>query len=162
MNIQDVFNIMDRFEGSCMNEMELELDGAKIVFRKGAAGNMTNMPAVNTVMSQVSSEPVAAQSSVNSSKSQSVEQKEENNAPVDGVEIKAKVAGTFYRAKSPDSEPYIQPGQKIKEGDVIGMIEAMKMMNEITSTVSGEVVSIVANNEDIVGYDDVLVIVKPE
>ena len=98
MNIQDVFNIMDRFEGSCMNEMELELDGAKIVFRKGAAGNMTNMPAVNTVMSQVSNEPVAAQSSVNSSKSQSVEQKEENNAPVDGVEIKAKVAGTFYRA----------------------------------------------------------------
>lgn len=157
MNIQDVFSIMDRFDGSCMNEMELELDGAKMVFRKGncAAGSNINIPAADTVMNR---ENIQA----DSMKNIVTEQKEENNTPLDGVEIKAKVAGTFYRAESPDSEPYIQPGQKIEEGDVIGMIEAMKMMNEITSPVSGEVVSIVANNEDIVGYDDVLVIVKPE
>jgi biotin carboxyl carrier protein len=74
--------------------------------------------------------------------------------------VRAKVAGTFYRAESPDSTPFVQVGQKVKKGDVLGMIEAMKMMNNITSPIDGEVLDIVAGNEDLVGYDDILIVLK--
>ena len=74
--------------------------------------------------------------------------------------IKAPLVGTFYTAPSPDSEPFIKVGQEIKEGDVVGIIEAMKLMNEITSTVSGTVVSVEVSNEDVVEFDQILVKVK--
>ena len=60
--------------------------------------------------------------------------------------------GTFYAAASPEAEPFVKPGDKVKKGQVLGIIEAMKLMNEIESEFDGTVEEILVNNEDVVEY----------
>ncbi len=75
-------------------------------------------------------------------------------------EIKCPLIGHFYVAPAPGKEPFIKVGDKIKAGDVIGIIQAMKVSNEIKSEISGEVVEIVALDSQFVDYDTTLVLVK--
>ncbi len=74
----------------------------------------------------------------------------------DYIEIKSPMIGTFYRSSSPDSPPFVKVGDKIKKGDVLGMIEAMKLFNEIHSDYDGTVVRVIADNATPVEYDQVL------
>ena len=76
-------------------------------------------------------------------------------APVDFNrmhEIKSPMVGVFYASPSPDSKPFVEIGQKVKKGDVVCIIEAMKLMNELTADQDGEVVDICVNNGDVVEY----------
>lgn len=67
-------------------------------------------------------------------------------------EIKAPMVGVFYAAPAPDAEPYVKVGSKIKKGDVLCIIEAMKLMNEITAKSDGEIVDICVSNGEMVEY----------
>ncbi|HHW89335.1 MAG TPA: acetyl-CoA carboxylase biotin carboxyl carrier protein [Clostridiales bacterium] len=71
-------------------------------------------------------------------------------------EIKSPMVGVFYQASSPDSPPYVKIGDKIKKGDVLCIIEAMKLMNEIVAEFDGEIVDICAKNGEIVEYGQTL------
>ena len=71
-------------------------------------------------------------------------------------EVKSPLVGVFYSAPSPDSETFVSIGSKVKKGDVLCIIEAMKLMNEITAEQDGEIVDICIKNGDIVEYDQVL------
>lgn len=75
----------------------------------------------------------------------------------DGVYVRSPLPGTFYRASSPDAEPYVMLGKQIKKGDVIGIVESMKMMNEITSQEDGTVAEILAEDGVMVGFDEKLI-----
>ena len=74
-----------------------------------------------------------------------------------GVFVKSPLPGTFYRSASPGDEPYVMIGSKVKQGDVVGIVESMKMMNEIVAPADGTVAEILAENGSIVGYDDKLI-----
>jgi acetyl-CoA carboxylase biotin carboxyl carrier protein len=78
------------------------------------------------------------------------------------VEIKSPMVGTFYRSASPEKPAYVEVGQKVKKGDVVCIIEAMKLFNEIESEVSGTIVKAVLNNASPVEYDQVLFLVEPD
>lgn len=164
MNIQDIYNVMDRFEASSMSELELEFEGARLVCKKGytdcAAGRTGNDSVRDRVVNVDNTAPV----------DDNTKNTLQNNvAPIstpdseadktDYVEVKSIIAGTFYRAPSPDSEPFVQVGQEVHKDDVIGMIEAMKMMNDIVAPVDGRIVEIKVKNEELVGYDDVLIVI---
>ena len=71
------------------------------------------------------------------------------------------MVGTFYRAPAPDKPPYIEEGQIIERGQIIGIIEAMKLMNEIESPYRGKVVKILAKNGEPVEYGQPLVLLEP-
>lgn len=71
--------------------------------------------------------------------------------------VKSPMVGVFYVSPDPSSPPFVKVGDKVNKGDVIGLIEAMKMMSEIKATVSGVVKFIDAENEQLVAFDDVLV-----
>ncbi len=75
--------------------------------------------------------------------------------------IKSPMVGTFYAAKSQNSEPYVQVGDRVKKGQAVGIIEAMKLMNEIESEYDGIVDKIVANNKDMVEYGQPLIYIRP-
>lgn len=75
--------------------------------------------------------------------------------------ITSPMVGTFYQAKSEGSEPYITVGDRVKKGQIIGIIEAMKLMNEIESDFDGIVEEILVKNKDMVEYGQVLVRIKP-
>ena len=78
------------------------------------------------------------------------------------VEIKAPMVGTFYRAPAPEAAPYIETGAHVAKGQIIGIIEAMKLMNEIPADVAGTVVEIAVENAEPVEFGQVLVRVKPD
>ena len=70
------------------------------------------------------------------------------------------MVGTFYRSPNPDAKPFVEVGQKIKEGDILCIIEAMKLMNEIESDKSGTIVEILVNNATPVEFGEPLFIIK--
>lgn len=75
--------------------------------------------------------------------------------------IKSPMIGTFYRSPSPDKDPYIAVGDSVKKGDVVCIVEAMKLFNEIESEVSGKIVKILVDDASPVEYDQPLFLVEP-
>ena len=76
------------------------------------------------------------------------------------ITITSPIVGTFYKSSGPDSEPFIKVNQEVKKGDVLCIIEAMKLMNEIDCEIDGEVVEIIASNEQLVEYGQPLLKIK--
>ena len=72
------------------------------------------------------------------------------------TEVKSPMVGVFYAAPSPDAQPYVQVGSKVKKGDVLCIIEAMKLMNEITAEQDGEIVDICVQSGQVVEYSQTL------
>lgn len=147
MNIKDVYDLLDRFENSNISELQLELEGAKLLCKKQSDDEKT----VTVIKSNKKEESIV----------EKVEKATVNNTEeiAGGIEVRAKIAGTFYRAPSPESEPFVQVGQSVKKGEVIGLIEAMKMMNDIVAPEDGVVTQIVVSNEELVSFDDVLIVI---
>lgn len=79
----------------------------------------------------------------------------------DLLEIKSPIVGTFYRAPSPDKDPYVKVGDVISSGDVVCIVEAMKLFNEIESDISGKIVKVMVDDATPVEYDQVLFLVDP-
>lgn len=93
-----------------------------------------------------------------------VMQKQTEAAPaekaVSGNVVKAPIVGTFYSAPSPDKPPFVKVGQQVKKGDVIMIIESMKLMNEVQSDFDGTVAEILVKNGEAVEYDQPIMIIK--
>lgn len=139
MDIDKISSIVELFKNSGLDEMSLELKDFKI--------NMKNNK-VEYVTKEI----------VTVSNNDTVKQEKE----IDNVNsewIKAPFVGTFYVAPSANDAPYIKVGQKIKEGDVICILEAMKVMNEIKSNKSGTILEIKATNGNMVEFDEELILV---
>lgn len=84
-------------------------------------------------------------------------------APAENLlQVKSPIVGTFYRSASPDKPPYIKVGDTISEGDVVCIVEAMKLFNEIESEVSGKVVKVMVEDAAPVEYDQVLFLIDPK
>ncbi|MDX1684506.1 MAG: acetyl-CoA carboxylase biotin carboxyl carrier protein [Saprospiraceae bacterium] len=79
----------------------------------------------------------------------------------DLLEIKSPIVGTFYRSSSPDKPPFVKVGDRVEAGQVVCIVEAMKLFNEIESEISGEVVKVVAEDASPVEYDQVLFLIDP-
>lgn len=79
---------------------------------------------------------------------------------ISGEEIKSPMVGTFYGASSPDAAPYVKEGQEVKKGDVLCIIEAMKIMNKIEAERAGKIVKIIAKDGEPVQFDQPLFIIE--
>ena len=77
------------------------------------------------------------------------------------IKVLSPFVGTFYCSPSPDSDPYVQEGNMVKKGDVLCIVEAMKLMNEIESEINGKIISILAENGQPVEYGEPLFLVDP-
>ena len=154
MTVQEIKELIGAFSASEAVEMELKQSDIELALRKASAVStdrqMANAPQAavqETVVTQEAaiavSEPAAAEPVT----------AEAQNL----TKVKAPLAGIFYRSASPDAAPYVMVGQEVKKGDTIGLIEAMKVMNEIPAPCDGVVHNILVENEAFVGYEDVLV-----
>lgn len=139
MTIKEIQNIIKEFESSSLMSLELELKDVKIKLSKQK----------NEIIEKDINKKIQNQISTNSYTEEIVEQ---NNH----IKVKSPLVGTFYAAATPDAKPFAQVGQKVKKGQVICIVEAMKIMNEITSPATGIIKSIDANNKDVISYDQVL------
>ena len=85
---------------------------------------------------------------------------EEEKTVISGNQVKAPLVGTYYSASAPDAEPFVQIGDTVKKGQTLGIIEAMKLMNEIESEYGGVVEDILVENGQMVEYGQVLFVIK--
>ena len=86
-----------------------------------------------------------------------------SEAERDGLHpVRSPLVGTFYRAPAPGEDPYVEVGDRVMAGEIVCIIEAMKLMNEISTDVSGEVVEVLADNAAGVEYDQPLFYLRPE
>jgi acetyl-CoA carboxylase biotin carboxyl carrier protein len=150
MQLNEVFSIWDRFEKSKATEVVIETKDGKISLKKGGAAVMPSVPGM---VPAVSAAPAAAGTAPVDVPEQTVSE----NTAVSGEIVKAPFVGTFYRASAPGAEPFVKIGQTVKKGDVVGIIEAMKMMNEIVSPCDGTVTDIYVDDETLVEFGQALV-----
>ncbi|MFA7423334.1 MAG: acetyl-CoA carboxylase biotin carboxyl carrier protein [Acholeplasmataceae bacterium] len=139
MTIKEIQNIIKEFESSSLMSLELETKDVKIKLSKQKN---------ETIEKHIEKQPLKQTKSEN--------QNDKDIEDQNHIPIKSPLVGTFYAAGTPDAKPFVQVGQKVKKGQVVCIIEAMKIMNEITSPATGVIQSIDVHNKDVIGYDQVL------
>ena len=155
--MEEIKKLMDEMGNSKLTEMEIEFqDGIKIKMKKDS-GNMQNIPIIQSQVMPVSSISKVPVQEVNVNNTNVVENKE---SEVKGITVKSPMVGTFYSKSSPSSEPFVKIGSKVKKGDTLCIIEAMKLMNEIESEYDGEIIEILVKDEEMVDYGKPLFIIK--
>lgn len=148
--LQDVIALMNEAE---INEVLFEQNGVKIHLRKGAGPSMegASAPLVVAAPAATSAAPAAAPAAPVAAPA----------ADEKTLKVNAPMVGTFYRAPAPDAKPFIQEGARIEVGQVYCIIEAMKLMNEIKSEVSGKIVKILVSNGQAVEFGQPILLVDP-
>lgn len=152
MNLNDIKALMQSFDESGIHKFALEMDTIKLKLEKE--------PVVQTVVTAapVAHPPVLPQASVESPLT--VVHAAEATPSFEGTPVKSPVVGTFYSASAPGAEPYVKVGQRVEKGQTLCIVEAMKMMNEITAPVSGTITEILVAEEDMVEFDQVIMLIK--
>ncbi len=150
MEYEKIKQIMEDMGNSKLTAIDIDFpDGTKISMKKEEKQVVT--VAENIPMENVSTKEI-----------KNVETTEENQEEKveDGNIVKSPMVGTFYLKPSPNSDPYVQVGQRVKKGDVLCIIEAMKLMNEIESEWDGEIKEILVKDEEPVEYGKPLFVIK--
>ena len=136
---EEIFRIIDRFESSDIAKLKFKKGDVLLELEKAVAApggdpcETTNIGGGTVLQEREKAEPVAVEASESEAGGKTAGEEQ------DGTVLSSPIAGVFYAAPSPGSAPYVKLGQHVKKGDVVGLVEAMKMMNEITVPVSGVV-----------------------
>lgn len=140
MKYEEIKQIISDMQESKIDELSIEFpDGTKIKMKKNS---------ISTIPTQVQ-ENVQY---VTSSDRVELQQKEEKQEKPCYKVVKAPMVGTFYSKSSPDAKPYVEVGNKVKKGDILCIVEAMKLMNEIESEFDGEVVEVCVRDGEMVDF----------
>ena len=144
MNLKEIKEVIQLMNENGLSEIEIEKDGLKIRMRKGSGGviesYVASAPHAPASHAPAPSAPAAASASRNS--------------------IKSPMVGTFYASPAPDAASFVQPGSTVEVGQVICIIEAMKLMNEIKAEVRGKITEILVHNGDPVEFGQPLFVIE--
>lgn len=137
MELEKLKKIIKFMEDNKLNELEVEEEGKRIKLKKDSGAGLVAAPV------PVPTSPV------------------KEVAKDDTLDISSPMVGTFYRASSPGAKPYVEVGDTIKPGDVVCIVEAMKLMNEIKAESSGKITRISAENGEPVEFGQALFAIEP-
>jgi acetyl-CoA carboxylase biotin carboxyl carrier protein len=152
MDLKKIKQLINLMKKNDVGELEIEEPDFKVKLKIGAQATIMQgiaqafppyPPLPNTEEMKTISPPGAA---------------EEKNLKT----IKCPMVGTFYRSPSPDKPPYVEEGELVKQGQILCVIEAMKLMNEIESPFEGKLVSVLVKNAQPVEYDEPLFLIEPQ
>jgi acetyl-CoA carboxylase biotin carboxyl carrier protein len=157
MNLDEIKQILEMMREHELAEFELERDDFKLRMRKNGAGQWsTQMPQMNfvaaapaaalpTTLAAAGGEPVLTAA----------------DEDIDLTIVKSPIVGTFYRSSEPGAKPFVEIGEPVRKGQVLCIIEAMKLMNEITAESDGELAKAYVENGQAVQYGERLFAIKP-
>lgn len=148
MDTKDIEQLIQLLEKSSISEIEVSRMGKKIRVSRSPQGLVVNQTPAPTAP-VVSAEPIVAEPApVESPK-------------INGEQVRAPMVGTFYRSPSPEADPFVKVGDRVKKGQTLCIIEAMKIMNEVEAETGGVVTDIQVENAQPVEYNQVLFVVEP-
>ena len=147
MNVKELKELITLMNENSLVEIEIEREGMKVRLRKGGAASLEAGVVVehSRFSTQAPVIPIAPEVAPKPA----------------GVEIKSPMVGTYYRAPAPEAPPFVEVGQEIQVGQVLCIIEAMKLMNEIKSEVKGRLREIAVENAQPIEFGQVLFLVEP-
>jgi len=149
VNIKEIKEMINLMNDNSLVELEIEKDGMRIRLKKASAQGE------GVAAGFIVERQAAAQSAGYAADERAAK------AEAGSVEIKAPMVGTFYRAPSPEASSYVEAGQVIEPGQVICIIEAMKLMNEIKSEVKGKLLEILVDNAEPVEFGQPMFLIEP-
>ncbi len=150
-SIEEIKELLAAFDGSKATALDIQMGEDEFIsIRQKSAKAAVAVPAaaVNetpAVEVQVSTEPAAPVMT---------------EVKTEGTPVESPMVGVFYSAPSPDSEPYVTVGSEVNKGDVICLIEAMKLMNEVTAEKNGVIAEVCVENGQVVEYGQPLFVIK--
>jgi acetyl-CoA carboxylase biotin carboxyl carrier protein len=158
MNLKEIKEIINLMNENGLTEIEIEKEGLRLRLKKGASGEIImeraplssaippSRPLEIPMSASIPAATAAAPAAANGKKS---------------LEVKAPMVGTFYRAPSPESPTFAEINQTIEVGQVVCIIEAMKLMNEIKSEIKGKIIDILVDNAEPVEFGQALFLIEP-
>ena len=162
MELKEIRQLIKIVEGSNISEFQLEEDGIKLIIKKELkSGNGTVQDTtIQMIPTAVAAQPAAPVAEAPAAVP-AVDEAPAEAAPAANIhEVRSPMVGTFYRAPSPDADPYVEVGDSVSVGQTLCIVEAMKLMNEIESEVSGKIVKILVENAQPVEYNQVLFLIE--
>ena len=159
MDIKEIQNLIKFVAKSGASEVKLEMEDVKITIRTGSTKTETTIVQAAPQMSvapQMAAAPVVSESAA-----PVAPVKSDENDHAKYITVKSPIIGTFYRKPSPDKPMFVEVGTTIGKGDVLCVIEAMKLFNEIESEISGKIVKILVDDMSPVEFDQPLFLVDP-
>ncbi len=154
MNIKKIKELVKILESSPLTEIEFtDFWGRKLKLSKANGARTERISEAQVITQETKEKPVTAALKQNE---QPVEVTKKNL-----VAIRSPIVGTFYRSPAPDAAPYVEVGDVVKPGQVVCIVEAMKLMNEIESDVAGKIVQILVKNEEPIEYNQELFLIEP-
>lgn len=150
MQINEIRELALLMNSQGLSDIELKIPGMEIKLKKsGNTVQVASMPCI---------EPLNIEQINQLNKEHNPDVKPQRT--INGKEIKSPIVGTYYNSPSPDSSEYVKVGDIVKKGDVLCIIEAMKMMNEIESEFDGKIAEILSPNESAVEYGQTLFVIE--
>ncbi len=164
MDLKEIQNLIRFVAKSGASEVKLEMDDVKITIKTGSEEGTTivqqmPMTAAPMMPQAVAPAPVAPAAAPAAPAAPVAEAPASDDSKY--ITVKSPIIGTFYRKPSPDKPMFAEVGQTIAEGDVLCIIEAMKLFNEIESEVSGKIVKVLVDDSSPVEFDQPLFLVDP-
>jgi acetyl-CoA carboxylase biotin carboxyl carrier protein len=158
MDLDEIRQVLDMMREHDLAEFELERDGVKLRLRKNTGqqwnGGVPPLPQVTFVPPAAAAVPAANDPAAAPVLAPA-------NEDIDLAIVKSPIVGTFYRQSEPGAKPFADVGQVVKKGQVLCIIEAMKLMNEINAECDGEIVKVYVENGQAVHYGERLFAIKP-
>ncbi len=147
MKLDEIKELMKQFEESDIHKFELKSDNFKLKLEKESVQQ--------SIIQQM--QPIQAPAPVQVSR---VDEVTPATPVIEGNVVTAPLVGTFYSSPSPDKDAYVKVGDKVTKGQTIGIIEAMKVMNEITATHDGIISEILVTDREMIEFGQPLVVIK--
>ncbi|MDR6299753.1 acetyl-CoA carboxylase biotin carboxyl carrier protein [Mesonia maritima] len=169
MELKEIQNLIKFVAKSGASEVKLEMDDIKITIKTSSEEKETTivqqvpMGGMQQQMPTQQMQQPQQQAAQQQQQSSGGEEKKETSETDDSkyVTVKSPIIGTFYRKPSPDKPAFVEVGDSVKEGEVLCVIEAMKLFNEIESEVSGKIVKVLVDDSSPVEFDQPLFLVDP-
>lgn len=149
LTLDEINQLADKVNNGNLSKIKIKNDDSEIIIEKETKAVMQAVPPVMNMVSQAASAAAA----------ESAEAVSETSVQSGNV-VKAPIVGTYYAAPGPDKEPFVKVGQQVKKGDVIMIIESMKLMNEVQSEFNGTVKEILVENGNPVEFDQPIMIIE--
>ena len=167
MDIKEIQELIKFVAKSGATEVNLEIDNVKISIKspakKGAVPETTIIQQIPVAQNPAAVMPTPAPATATATATQAADAPAKTESSDDDkyITVKSPMIGTFYRKPSPDKDTFVNVGDTIKSGDVLCVIEAMKLFNEIESELSGTIVKVLVDDSTPVEYDQPLFLVDP-
>ena len=158
IDIRNIKSLVEIIEQSSVSEIELTQGEESVRISRASAAQPVMVTAPAAAL-QAAAPAAAAAPAPAAAPAEAPAAGDEANVPDEKL-IKSPMVGTFYRSSAPDQKPFVEEGQSISKGDPLCIVEAMKMMNQITADKAGTIKKVLVSNGDIVEYDQPLFVLE--